>query len=919
MTLLGKGISRRSFLKGGVAAAGAASLFGVSGCASSGESAQGDAGGMQPHVVQSDVSILEGSGAWMPLTCNENCNGFCRNHAYVVDGVIVRQKGDDAHEDTDELPQSRPCPKGRARRQEMYNVDRLKYPMKRKSWQPGGGENSNGQLRGRDDWERISWDEALDYIADELTRIYDAYGPRAVVNNSWRWLPVAQLLKAAGGCILNADTESYGTWGYKPELIGVDVDTVWAQPDMWVGNDRTDLHNADYIVLYGGNAVWNQSVTSSFYLKQAQESGTKFVFVGPGRNVTADMLDARWIPVRPATDTAFMLAVIYEMLRLDEEEGGVIDWDFLNSYTVGFDADHLPDDARLDECISGYVKGDYDGVPKTPEWASAICGTPTEDITDFARICGKNNNVMLLHNYGMSRAAGSENFPQAFITVGTMGGHMGRSGNCVAANYSYDCGDMGSFLYRSNPDKVRANPSIDNPLGEHAHIEGPSLWKSCLDGKYVSTAPMSHQDDADLHVYYTKAQECEVLAKAFVSVNNNYLQSRQDLNDGIKAMRQAELVVAADFKPTLTVQFADIVLPIATDLEGRVGGEDVEVWPNAGINGSIVGKRDTILAQYPIVEPLYEARNDEWALKEIAVRMGLDADALFPYTNRERFFDAYLSLEYLEEDGETWSNAFSLTQQEADGFGIDNPPQEGAMPFSEFISGGMFQIPRREGDRRGHIGYADYIADPVANPRPSRSGRFELYSQLKADNLNAPGLNPEPVKPYANYIRPVEGYEETFSDWEGKAKGDYPLQAYNIHYMRRAHTCFDNSPWLQEAFVNPVFLNIDDAAARGISDGDTVLVRSKWGKTLRHATLLSSMMPGVLAIPHGAHSVLDETDPDDIIDRGGNEQILYGPTQSNYYKQLDIYNSLLVEVERYDGEPLVEDYERDPFLLGSAQ
>ena len=98
-----------------------------------------------------------------------------------------------------------------------------------------------------------------------------------------------------------------------------------------------------------------------------------------------------------------------------------------------------------------------------------------------------------------------------------------------------------------------------------------------------------------------------------------------------------------------------------------------------------------------------------------------------------------------------------------------------------------------------------------------------------------------------------------------------------------------------------------------------MLIRSKWGKTLRQVTLLSSIMPGVVSIPHGAHSVLDESDPNDIIDRGGNEQILYGPIQSNYYKQLDTYNTLLVEVEPYDGVPLVADYERDPFLLGPQQ
>ncbi|MDE8685582.1 hypothetical protein P0G11_13730, partial [Adlercreutzia rubneri] len=67
-------------------------------------------------------------------------------------------------------------------------------------------------------------------------------------------------------------------------------------------------------------------------------------------------------------------------------------------------------------------------------------------------------------------------------------------------------------------------------------------------------------------------------------------------------------------------------------------------------------------------------------------------------------------------------------------------------------------------------------------------------------------------------------------------------------------------------------------------------------------------------IPHGVHSVFDESDPENIIDRGGSEQMLSDGLQSNYFPQVDGYNSLLIEIEKYDGEPLVEDFERGPFL-----
>lgn len=237
------------------------------------------------------------------------------------------------------------------------------------------------------------------------------------------------------------------------------------------------------------------------------------------------------------------------------------------------------------------------------------------------------------------------------------------------------------------------------------------------------------------------------------------------------------------------------------------------------------------------------------------------------------------------------------------------------MTFQEFLELGSFVVPRPQDDPRDSYFYADYLADPVANPLPSESGKFELYSQQKADHLNMSGLNPDPIKPYANYIVPVNGYEASFANWENKVKGDYPLQMYTPHYLRRGHTCYDNLAWTQEAFRNPVFMNASDAEERGIEAGDTVVISSPYGRCLRHAQPLQSMMPGTVAVPHGVHSVLDETDPDNIIDRGGSEQILYGPVSSNYYTVVNNYNTNLVEVALYDGDPIPEDYGRGPFLI----
>ena len=69
------------------------------------------------------------------------------------------------------------------------------------------------------------------------------------------------------------------------------------------------------------------------------------------------------------------------------------DQEFLDKYCVGFDADHMPADALTDESFMDYLMGKSDGIPKTQQWASEICGTPVELITELASVCGKNNKT----------------------------------------------------------------------------------------------------------------------------------------------------------------------------------------------------------------------------------------------------------------------------------------------------------------------------------------------------------------------------------------------------------------------------------------------------------------------------------------------------------------------------------------------
>ena len=108
--------------------------------------------------------------------------------------------------------------------------------------------------------------------------------------------------------------------------------------------------------------------------------------------------------------------------------------------------------------------------------------------------------------------------------------------------------------------------------------------------------------------------------------------------------------------------------------------------------------------------------------------------------------------------------------------------------------------------------------------------------------------------------------------------------------------------------------DIDEIDQPGLTYASAVRSKYPRARVLSIDTSKAEALPGVVGIPHGVHSVFDESDPENIIDRGGSEQMLSDGLQSNYFPQVDGYNSLLIEIEKYDGEPLVEDFERGPFL-----
>ena len=829
-------LTRRSFLKWSAALGGTAVI----------------SGGLHYGLREVEAAAqTESGGEWISAACWHNCGGRCINQVYVVDGVVTMQKTDDTHPDSSDAPQQRGCPRGRSQRHQVFTERRLKYPMRRKNWEPGGG---NKELRGIDEWVRMSWDEALDAVAGEFKRIKEAYGNEAFLNPGWT--PI-RVLDAYGGYIPCWGMISFGAW---PDIQSLSAGGSTGS------NDRRDIaENSKLIVLWGSNPIWSKAGNPTYHFLEAKRNGAKIIAVDPFYHDSAQVLADEWIPCRPSTDAALLIGMAYYMIENDLQ-----DQEFLDKYTVGFDADHMPEGIDPKENFKDYVLGTYDGVPKTPEWASEICGTDPNLIRHFAHQVATIKPMLFSSSYAAARTYMGEQFCQAFVTIGWMTGNIGIPGGAVT---------VGTF---SGPGLVRGGyggvPTIPNPVTKR--IVYDEMWNAVLTGEY--TAALDTIDTVDIkcicgffdpHPYYP-----------MIRGGANALNQMPDINKGIEAHRKVEFVVTNDIVLSTKSKYADIVLPTTTP------------WEKAGELVGMGASGTEALAYFRNVsEPLYEAKDEEWINAEIAKRLDLDPALVSPLDQAQQLANMLVGAQVIMEDGSGFEPLLTLTEADFEELGAVGTPQSGRITYQEFKERGVYQVPRYGGavDFR-MIANKAFRDDPEANPVGTASGKLEIHCQALSDKILSHGYTTTP--PIPQYRPPLQGIEDTYADWDNKIKGDFPLQIYTIHYMRRAHSALDDIPQLREAFPQEFMMNTLDAEARGIESGDIVKITSPHGSVIRPVYVTSRMMPGVTTLGEGAWVEMDE---ESGIDKAGATNTLSGTNPCG--QGVQPWNTMIVEVEKYTG------------------
>jgi len=266
-----------------------------------------------------------------------------------------------------------------AYKKRIYSPNRILYPLKRVDWDPDGDRNTEN--RGKSRYVRISWDEAVDTIAAELTRITKEYGSEAVLaqadgHGEGKTIHAAhgaslKLLALLGGCTLqmrNPDSWEGWAWGAKHawgmEPVGEMSPSANLIPDVAENTQLLLFWGCDpETTSWGFNGQMASRVCYWF-----AELAIKCVYICPELNYGAAVHADKWIPIRPNTDAALQLAIAYIWIT-----EGTYDKKYVASHTYGFKE------------FNDYVLGKEEGVPKTPQWAARITGIPAAIIKSLAR------------------------------------------------------------------------------------------------------------------------------------------------------------------------------------------------------------------------------------------------------------------------------------------------------------------------------------------------------------------------------------------------------------------------------------------------------------------------------------------------------------------------------------------------------
>ncbi|HCT8862832.1 TPA: molybdopterin-dependent oxidoreductase, partial [Klebsiella michiganensis] len=515
--------------------------------------------------------------------CSVNCGSRCALRSHVRDDEVVWVETDNTGADIYGDHQVRACLRGRSIRRRINHPDRLNYPMKRVG------------KRGEGKFVRISWEEALDTIADNLKRIVKEYGNEAVYinyssgivgGNITRSSPyaslVARLMNCYGGFLSH-----YGT--YSTAQISCAMPYTYGSND---GNSTSDIENSKLVVMFGNNPAETRMSGGgiTYYLEQARErSNARMIVIDPRYTDTAAGREDEWIPIRPGTDAALVAGIAWVLINEN-----LVDQAFLDTYCVGYDEKTLPADAPKNGHYKAYILGQGDdGVAKTPQWASRITGIPVDRIIKLAREIGSTRPAYICQGWGPQRQANGELTSRAIAMLPILTGNVGiNGGNSGARESTYTI-------------TIERMPLPENPVKTQISCFS---WTDAIDRGAEMTATrdgVRGKEKLDVPIKFI----WNYAGNTIINQHSDINKTHEILQDESKC----ETIVVIENFMTSSAKYADILLPDLMTVEQE------DIIPN-----DYAGNMGYLIFIQPVTSAKFERKPIYWILSEVAKRLGED-------------------------------------------------------------------------------------------------------------------------------------------------------------------------------------------------------------------------------------------------------------------------------------------------------
>lgn len=754
-------LTRRSLIKG-VGAITISSAIGM------GALAQGEA-----QISKGEVSSEEGEHS-IHAVCTVNCTSRCHLQGIVRDGRIVRVEPGD-------MP-GRPgygnaCLRLMSLSQRIQDTNaRVMYPMKRTG------------NRGEGRFERITWDEAMDTIAEKLNAVI-AEDPKMASFYSFTG-DLGKLSWEAptryAACIGATTWDIEGIMGDRGATMGMTM--VFGSGRG--AHDSRDYMNSNLLIIWGRNLADTHTSELRDYVA-AHKNGCKIIVIDPRMSSTAAMAD-EWIGIRPQTDPALALGMMNYIISnglhdkvglaayscapylireddkkyLRDAQGNYLVWDTITNDAVVAPAGADVAAGKVEPSLSGnyLVNGvacrtafDHlvdSAAPYTSEHVAEICGINADTVVRLAEEYIDAQPAAIRMGQGMQRVHHSYSPFRTVATLAMVAGYIGVKG--------------GGASHAGGTSTTRPVAGYTGPVFNFTN------WANT--GKNANMLSTS--------VLYTAAEDQDPMPIKFMwFANSNFINMSPDANRIVnKVIPGMDFIVCVDPFWTWTAKYADIVLPACTYWEH---------W-------DIINRSPWVMFNQPGIKPLGESKSDVEIMTMLAQRTSVD--------------------QYWDKVDEEWIREFVST---------DHPAWADFDWDRDVVQNGIYG--RSDADYGPAIVYADgkgYKTD---------TGKFEFYTEkmIPFDD-EVPTWNPPAENP------------------RGELGKKYPLVFIQYHDRLNVHTQHILGPALDLVETEQVLqMNPVDARARGISHGDLVRVCNDRGDMTVRLFETEGIVPGTVAVQSG--------------------------------------------------------------------